>query len=279
MNKKSFFTALLVFMAVLGAEAQTNKVYKADTVIDGNGNKIITVNSAGTVVEGNGNIITRNFNVAAFDEIKTIFPATINYTVADDYSCNVTLDENLFEYLNIHTDGDELILGYVLEKIQHINLTPTKFVIELGAPTMEKISIAGSTDFCFVTPVETRKLKIQTAGSGSVVFKETANIHDFDMQIAGSGKMICKKLLADSMKLNIAGSGDMIVEDGAVKSANISIAGSGSVETRCQLEAMDYTIAGSGTIRYLGHVKVQGKNIGGRISRIDSENVNCKTKK
>lgn len=254
-------TALLVVMAVLCAKAQDNKGYTSETV------------------EGNGNLITRDYDVAAFDEISMILPATVNYTVANDYSCNVTLDENLFEYLNIHTDGDELILGYVLEKIQHINLTPTKFVIELGAPKMEKISIAGSTDFCFVTPVETRKLKIQTAGSGSVVFKETANIHDFDMQIAGSGKMICKKLLADSMKLNIAGSGDMIVEDGAVKSANISIAGSGSVETRCQLEAMDYTIAGSGTIRYLGHVKVQGKNIGGRISRIDSENVNCKTKK
>jgi hypothetical protein len=112
-----------------------------------------------------------------------------------------------------------------------------------------------------------------------VVFKETVNIHDFEMQIAGSGKMICKKLLADCIKLNVAGSGDMIVEDGTVKSANISIAGSGTIETRCQLESMDYSIAGSGRIRYLGNVKVQGKNIGGRISRIDSENANGKTKK
>ena len=230
-------------------------------------------------VKGNGNIVTHDFEVAAFNEIKTIFPAMINYTVADDYSCRVTLDENLFEYLNIHTDGDELILGYVPEKVQHTNLTHTEFIVELSAPTITEISIAGSTDFRFVTPFETQKMKIQTAGSGSVVFKQTANIHDFDMQIAGSGKMICKKLLADRIKLNVAGSGDMIVEDGTVKSANISIAGSGSVETRCQLESMDYSIAGSGRIRYLGHVKVQGKNIGGRISRIDSENTNCKTNK
>ena len=63
MNKKSFFTALFVFMAVLGAKAQTNKVYKADTVIDGNGNKIITVYSQGTFAEGNGNVVTRDFDV------------------------------------------------------------------------------------------------------------------------------------------------------------------------------------------------------------------------
>lgn len=190
-------------------------------------------------VKGNGNIVTHDFEVAAFNEIKTIFPAMINYTVADDYSCRVTLDENLFEYLNIHTDGDELVLGYVPEKVQHTNLTHTEFIIELSAPMIEEISIAGSTDFCFVTPFETQKLKIQTAGSGNVVFKETVNIHDFDMQIAGSG----------------------------------------TIETRCQLESMDYSIAGSGRIRYLGNVKVQGKNIGGRISRIDSENANGKTKK
>ena len=278
MAKNSFLTALLVCMAVLGAEAQTNKVYKADTVIDGNGNKIITVYSQGTIAEGNGNVVTRDYDVAAFDEINMILPATVNYTVADDYSCRVTLDENLFECLDIQVKHDCLNLKHD-KRFDNINLKPTKFVIEITAPTIEEINLVGSGDFCFVTPYETHKLKIQTAGSGSVIFKETANIHDFDMQIAGSGKMICKKLLADHIKLNIAGSGDMIVEDGTVKSATISIAGSGSVETRCQLESMDYSIAGSGTIRYLGHVKVQGKNIGGRISRIDSENKNCKTKK
>ena len=35
MAKKSFFMALLVLAAVLGAKAQNNNVYKADTVIVG----------------------------------------------------------------------------------------------------------------------------------------------------------------------------------------------------------------------------------------------------
>ena len=86
MNKKLFLTALLVCLAVLCAEAQTNKVYKADTVIDGNGNKIITLYTQGTIVEGNGNVVTRDYDVAAFDEINMILPATVNYTVADDYA-------------------------------------------------------------------------------------------------------------------------------------------------------------------------------------------------
>ena len=220
-------------------------------------------------VKGNGNIVTRNFDVTGFNEVNTILPATINYTVSDGYSCRVTLDENLFEYLDIHTKGDDLCFGYVAEMVQHTNLTPTAFFIELSAPTIEEISVVGSGDFCFVTPFESHKLKVQMAGSGNVVFKETANIHHFEMKIAGSGRLKCKEFHADYVKLNIAGSGMMNIEAGKVNKADVSVAGSGSVETRCEMESMDYSIAGSGTIRYLGNVKLSGHNIGGKIGRID----------
>lgn len=256
MTKKSFLTALFIFMAVLGAEAQKNKINNYPSQ---------------TVVEGNGNIVTRDFEVTGFDEISMILPATVNYTVADDYSCRVTLDENLFEYLDIHTKGDALNLGYVTEKGQHTNLKPTRFAIEISAPTIEDINTVGSGDFYFVTPFEARELDISTAGSGGVYFNETTTIHRLEVSIAGSGELVCKDFYADLVDLSVAGSGDMIIESGTVKKANVSVAGSGSVETRCQLEAMDYSIAGSGSIKYLGNVKTKGTNVGGRIKRIDKD--------
>ena len=43
----------------------------------------------------NGNVVTRDFDVAAFNEVNQVLPtATVNYSVADHYSCHVTLDEN-----------------------------------------------------------------------------------------------------------------------------------------------------------------------------------------
>lgn len=293
MTKKSFLTALLVGMAVLCAEAQKNNVYKTDTVIDAKGNTIITVYQSGTVAEGNGNIVTRDFKTAEFDEISMILPATVNYTVADEYSCRVTLDENLFDYLDIYSKGGCLNLDMV-KTLQQTNLMPTKFVIEISAPTIAEITLTGSGDFCFVTPFEARKLKITRAGSGEVYFMETANIRSFSMSIAGSGKLICKDfhsdytnvsiagsgefvsehLYVDQANLSVAGSGGIVIEAGTVKSANVSVAGSGSIETRCQIESMDYSIAGSGTIEYYGDVKVKGSTMGtGRIRRIDSKNI------
>ena len=291
MGKKSFIVALLVFAAVLGAEAQKNNVYKADTVIDGKGNKTITVYSQGTFAEGNGNVVTRDINVTTFDEISIALPASVTYAVADKCSCRVTLDENLFECVDIYQKGDCLKVEMV-KTLQQSDLKPTKFVIELTAPTLEEISLVGGGDFSFVTPFEAPKLEINTAGAYGVFFDETATIDEFEMNLAGAGKLVCKdlhsdhldwnvagvgkllckNLIADNVDFSVAGSGGIVIEAGTVKSADLSVAGSGYIETRCALESMDYNIAGSGRIYYYGDVKVKGYLMGGKIKRIDSEN-------
>ena len=287
MAKKSFLTALFIIMAVLGVEAQTNKVYKADTVIDGNGNKIITVYSRGSFAEGNGNIVTRDIDVAAFKDFSMILPATVNYSVADSYACRVTLDENLFEWIDIYQKDDCLKVEMV-KTFQQADVRPTKFLIELTAPTLEEISVLGSGDFNFVTPFEAKELNIKLTGSGDVVFEKTANIHAFDtdiagsgsllskelhadyvdISIAGSGQMVCEHLLANRLRASVAGSGDVIIKDGMVKKANLSVAGSGSIEARCQMESMDYSVAGTGSISYPDDVKAVGTVVGGKINKI-----------
>ena len=287
MAKKSFLTALLIVMAVLGAGAQNNKVWKTDTVIDGKGNKTITVYMQKNVVEGNGNVVTRDIDMAAFKEISMMLPATVNYRVADDYSCRVTLDENLFEWVDIYLKGDCLKVEMV-KTFQQSDVKPTKFLIELTAPTLEEISVLGSGDFNFVTPFEANELKIKLTGSGDVVFEKTANIQDFDtdiagsgdllgkelhadymdISIAGSGQMVCEHLYTEHLHASVAGSGDVIIKDGMVKKANLSVAGSGSIEARCQMESMDYSVAGTGCISYPGDVKAVGTVVGGKIHKI-----------
>ena len=272
MIKKTFFTTLLVCMAVLGAKAQTNKVYKADTVIDGNGNKIITLYMQGTFAEGNGNIVMCDFDMAAFDEINIALPASVTYAVADNCSCRVTLDENLFECLDIYQKDDCLRVEMV-KTLQQSDLKPKKFLIGLTAPTLEEISLVGGGSFSFVTPFEAPKLEINMAGAYGMFFDETATVQDFKMNLVGAGKMVCKNLVASHANLAVAGPGSIVIEAGKVKSADITVAGSGSVETRCKLETMDYNITGtgSGSIYYYGDVKVKGTTMYGKIKKIDSE--------
>jgi hypothetical protein len=209
----------------------------------------------------------------------------------------VTLDENLFEWVDIYLKGDCLRVEMV-KTFQQSDVKPTKFLIELTAPTLEEISLVGGGDFSCITPFEAPKLEISMAGAYSVYFDETATIRSFKMSIAGSGNLVCKDLRSDRVNLNVAGSGMMkckhlisddahlsvagsgsvVIETGSVKSADVSVAGSGSVETRCQMESMDYSIAGTGRINYYGDVKVKGYLMGGKINRIDSENAKTKKK-
>ena len=273
MTKKSLLFVLIVCLAVLGAKAQDNNAYKTDTVIDGNGNKINTVYSQGTFAEGNGNVVTRDFDMAAFGEISIALSASVIYAVADKCSCRVTLDENLFECLDIYQKGDCLRVEMV-KTLQQSDFKPTRFLIELTAPTLEEISLAGGGDFTVATPFKAPKLEINMAGAYGVFLDETATIQDFKMNLAGAGKLICENLHSDHANLAVAGPGSMVIKEGKVKSADITVAGSGWVETRCELETMDYTITGtgSGRIYYYGDVKVKGTTMFGKIERIDSEN-------
>ena len=287
--------ATLLMMDGWNVQAQNNNVWKVDTVTDGKGNKTITVYMQKSVVEGNGNVVTRDIDVAAFKEISMILPATVNYKVADNYSCRVTLDENLFEWVDIYLKGDCLRVEMV-KTFQQSDVKPTKFLIELTAPTLEEISLVGGGDFSFTTPFEAprlqintagsyctyfdgavnvQRLKISSAGSGNTVFNETATIEDLNVDIAGSGMLKCKHLIADHAKLGVAGSGSMVIESGTVKKANLSVAGSGSIEARCQMETMDYSVAGTGSISYPGDVKAVGTVVGGKINKIWGTE-NCK---
>ncbi|MBQ3738789.1 MAG: DUF2807 domain-containing protein, partial [Bacteroidales bacterium] len=188
---------------------------------------------------------------------------------------------------DIYLKGDCLRVEMV-KTFQQSDVKPTKFLIEFTAPTLEEISIMGSGDFNFITPYEAKELKIKLTGSGDVVFEKTANIHDFDVDvagsgnvlskefhadymdisIAGSGKMVCEHLQANHLRSSVAGSGDVIIKDGKVKKANLTVAGSGSIEARCQMESMDYSVAGTGSISYPGDVKAVGTVVGGKINKI-----------
>ena len=118
--------------------------------------------------------------------------------------------------------------------------------------------------------VTIRDFEMSVAGAGKLVCNDL-HADRVDLNVAGVGDLVCKNLHADHANLSVAGSGNINIESGMVKSADISVAGTGSVETRCELESMDYNISGCGSIYYYGNVKVKGTNMGGRIKRIDGE--------
>ena len=239
----------------------------------------------GKTIEGDGNIVTRTYDVTAFNEISTSLPAMVNFTIADSYSCTVSVDENLFDYLDIRVKDDELLMGKCKDD-KNKNLKATKFVIEVTAPSLEIINLAGSGTFNANSPLEAEKFEANVAGSGDIVFHKTVTTQKAELNVAGSGDLICNELIADKLDSNVAGSGDLKVISGMVKEAEASVAGSGDIVLTCDIENLDANVAGSGDIKarvngkltygifgsgdigYYGNPIVEGDKVGGRVSRL-----------
>ena len=241
----------------------------------------------GKTIKGNGNVVTKTYDVSTFDEISIALPATVNFTVSDDCTCIIRVDENIMECLDIRVKDNDLLLGKLKEH-KNTRLKATEFVIEVTAPSLKDISLAGSGTFNVLSPLEGKGLEVDLAGSGDIVFHQTLTVQEIDLTVAGSGNLTCNELIADKLDADIAGSGDLKVVSGNVREVESSVAGSGDIVLSCDIENLDadiagsgdikarvngklkYSIIGSGDISYYGNPTMEGDKVGsGSVLRIE----------
>ena len=239
----------------------------------------------GKTIKGDGNVVTRNYEVTDFNGVSTSLSATVNFTIADNYSCTVSVDENLCEYLDIYVRNNALLMGKRKED-KNTNLRATQFVIEVTAPSLDYLNLAGSGTFNALSPLNGERLEVNLAGSGDIVFYKNVNTQKTELNVAGSGDLVCNELNSGKLDSNLAGSGDLRVVSGMVKEAEASVAGSGDIVLTCDIENLNANIAGSGDIKarvngkltygifgsgdigYYGNPVVEGNKVGGGVSRL-----------
>ena len=219
------------------------------------------ININGETVKGDGNVVTRVYNINRFDELVCALPATVNFSIADEYTCTVSVDENLFDYIDIKVKDDELILRQPKPKGgKYVNINATEFVIDITAPSVDEITLAGSGDVNILSPLSMQKLEATIAGSGNIVFKEEVNISHLELSVAGSGDIRIDKGTIGDLEADIAGSGD-IVSHAEAQKMEATVMGSGDI-TANVTGRLEYRIVGSGDINYYGDSEVSGKILG-----------------
>ena len=165
-------------------------------------------------------------------------------------------------------------------------LKATEFVIDVTAPSLEDLNLAGSGTFNALSPLQGEAIEVNLAGSGDIVFHKTVSARDIELNVAGSGDLVCDDLVADKLDSNVAGSGDLKVTKGTVREATASVAGSGDIVLICDIENLDANVAGSGDIKarvngkltygifgsgdigYYGNPVVEGDKVGGGVKRL-----------
>ena len=221
-------------------------------------------------VKGDGNVVTREYTINDFNELVCALPATVNFSVADNYTCTIRVDENLFDYIDIKSKDGELELGQPKPKGgKYVNFDATEFVIDITGPRIDEITLAGSGDINILSPINEQNLEISIAGSGNVVFKEEVNINHLELGVYGSGDITVDKGSIYKLEADIAGSGN-IVSRAESQEVEANVMGSGDI-TANVTGTMEYMIVGSGNIYYYGDAKVNGKVAGsGGIKSIEN---------
>lgn len=253
-------------------------------------------------IKGNGKIVTKEFNVRDFDEITLSMPATVHFTQSDKYSCSVTIDENLVQFVCIKTVGDDLSIKQVPAKdgkpllsftvgekevsmpnYQYPTLQFTKFEINISAPRLEDVKVNGSGIFNFVNEFSAYKLNADVNGSGQIRSEKVLKLGGLDVEIAGSGSVAFTQVSADEAEVSISGSGSTTIEgsfvevdlkmmgsgkitvNGDMQTAKTKIAGSGNIHLGNVSKLVKYDIAGSGNVYYSGDAEVRGYIAGSGI--------------
>lgn len=182
----------------------------------------VSINRSPEVV-GNGNLVTQQRAIGDFHALSLKGAGDLVVQVGPRASLSVTADSNLLPLLVQRQRGDEL----TLEARQSYRSRHTPRYV-LTVPDLRSLGISGSGD-ARVDGVRSERFSLAIGGSGNIVAR--GRTKQLTLAIGGSGDIDTRALASNAVSVTIGGSG------------NARVATNGPLSG---------TIAGSGSIRYVG---------------------------
>ncbi|MDR0749001.1 MAG: DUF2807 domain-containing protein [Tannerellaceae bacterium] len=251
-------------------------------------------------IKGNGNVITKDIQVSDFNSVaigpgvecnsrffskNTYQSPVLNYTqTTGAFALSVTMDENLFSYLEIKSGGGELSV----RTQRGVVINPSKLEINASSKELKKVAVSGCIDFVTANAFKSDQLTIGVSGASDVKINHPARIEQFSVSISGAGDLIAEELACKELECNISGAGDIALK-GEADRARFSVSGAGDIKAydlivkylECRVsgsgdakimatETLDATVSGTGDIRYKGNARANTKVSGfGDIKKVD----------
>jgi hypothetical protein len=194
--------------------------------------------------------VTKNVKLHSFSSISIVGSGDIDLTVAPQGTApqaKLIMPENLQDIVQVYVKDD--VLNFRLKKGYSVSRNNTPLKLQLTAPMVKSVSIAGSGDFDILNDAEVdHDVEFTISGSGDID-THALTCDNLNVRIAGSGDVELGPVNSKLLSLSISGSGD--IEAKSVKSREVeaSIAGSGDIELKGTTSTARYKIAGSGDLK------------------------------
>ena len=214
-------------------------------------------------VSGNGNIVTRAISTGNFNEVEARGSMDVRIRKGSATEVKVEVDENLFEHLDIHVDGETL----VVTTKRNVNISPSRdMIVYVTAPDFERVAASGSGDLMSENQLSfDHPLTLQTSGSGNI--QAEVDVPELTTKTSGSGNVSLRGR-AEEFEASVSGSGEVHAADLRSQNAKLRISGSGDADVYAE-KALEVRVSGSGTVRYKGEPRTDIKTSGsGSVSKM-----------
>lgn len=229
-------------------------------------------------VKGNGKLTTKKISIDDYNSIKIDGVIDFNYVQSDATpKLEITLDENLHQYVDIDIKDRELSIRFKGAKVDHF----TKFIVNTNSKWLKKVKTAGNANFMINSALTGDELKIDAYSNCLVQLKKEIEVGKLDIEVTGSANIVSNDIKVDNLECTITGSGTVNLKKGTAKQAKYGITNNGEImafgvtspEVECKMtgsgsmqvhptDKMKVSIIGKGSIKYKGPASVQQKIIG-----------------
>jgi len=172
-------------------------------------------------VKGKGPVVIREHDLAAFDHIFSAIGADINMYYGDEPRVVISMQENLFPYLQTNVKESILVLSFGNTMAR----ATEPITIDIYTPSLKKFSLSGAGNIYSEMAAE----EILISGTGRLEFK-------------GQGEKVA---------VNISGAADINLYEMPVDEAQVRVSGSGNIWLQVE-DKLDIAISGAATIYYKG---------------------------
>ncbi len=189
-------------------------------------------------IDGSGKLETRSFDLDGFTGYEMNGSLDTRIRVGGDHQVTITLDDNLFDNLEIEVEGGTLVVEWDESCDPH-----RKAVVEITMPKLESLELNGAGDLD-VDRFRGDELDILLRGAGDLEVE--GEVDRLDVTVMGVGDVKCRGLEARHVKAVLTGVGD--VEVTAKDSFEGTVSGVGDIEYWGNPEKEKVRVSGIGDI-------------------------------
>jgi len=181
---------------------------------------------------GSGNLETETYAFTDFNKVEISSAFEFEIEQSSSYSIEITVDDNIMEYVRVSQDGQTLKIG--LRPATWIG--PATLKASVTMPELNGLDISGASRGTVSDFISTEDLDIMVSGASRVTGDIVAGNVDFDISGASTVQL---EGSASDMDANVSGASSLKLDDFIVNNADVDFSGasSGTINLNGRLDA------------------------------------------